>query len=149
MTKEERTYLTPHFMLYAFTRTGITVDKPFVKNKPTKMQVACLEQLATYVLEPLAQHFGTIVISRAFMTRQVAYFNGIEPTADYCRGEACDIVCGDRNRAHFMYTFVRLNCEFQEMRFLPSPDNPQSLHISYAEGKNKCLADADVTIKQP
>lgn len=83
------------------------------------------------------------------MSRQVAYWQGVAPDAGYCKGQAVDIVCGDRDRAHFMNAFVRLNCPFAEMRFLPSADNPRWLYVSYVEGANKCIAGADVPPCRP
>lgn len=135
-------------MLYCFTRNGAVQDRDLHDNNPTSAQRKNLEALASFILEPLWQHFPHLVIARGFMTRRVAYFNQIDPKSDYCLGQSVDIVCHDRNHAHFMYTFIRLNCEFNEMFFLPDNKNPKYLHVSYAIGKNANNLGGDVFYKK-
>lgn len=137
MNQKLRRRLSPHFMLYCFTRNGIAYDHS-VDNVPDGSAVKALEALCQHVLEPLSQHFGTVVIARGFMSRQTAYFSNVDYKSDYCRGEGADIVCGGNDRAHFMYQYIKKNADFDELFFLPSADMPQWLHVSYrADGKNR------------
>lgn len=137
MNKKLSRRLSPHFMLYSFSRNG-KADDHKVDNTPDGDAVKALEALCQFVLEPLWQCFGPIVIARGFMSRQTAYFCNVDYKSDYCRGEGVDIVCGSRDRGHFMYQYIKKNVDFDELFFLPSDDNPQWLHVSYrADGKNK------------
>lgn len=138
MNSIDKKHLSPHFIIYNFTRSGEAYYRPYIDRMPNAGQMKNMEALCTYVLEPLWQHFGPIVIARGFMGRQVAYFNKEPYDSPHCRGEAADIVCGSRERGHFMYNFVKRNCEFDELRFEPSADNPRWLHVSYrVKGKNR------------
>lgn len=137
MNQRLRRRLSPHFMLYCFSRNGKAADHS-AGNVPGGSAVKALEALCQHVLEPLSRHFGTVVIARGFMSRQTAYFSNVDYKSDYCRGEGADIVCGGSDRARFMYRFVKKNLDFDELFFLPTADNPQWLHVSYrADGKNR------------
>lgn len=140
MNQRYRRRLSPHFMLYCFIRNGKAFDHK-VENMPDRNSFKALENLCHTILEPLWQHFGPVVVARGFMSRQTAYFTNVDTMSDYCRGEGVDIVCGGRDRGHFMYQFIKKNLNFDELYMLPSDDNPEWLHVSYrSTGKNRKLA---------
>lgn len=63
------TWLSPHFRLIEFTRSGVATDKG-IDNTPGKEEVDALRALCENILEPLRHRFGAIYISSGYRCRR-------------------------------------------------------------------------------
>ncbi len=132
MTNTERTLLTPHFMLYELTRSGVAADHNLA-NRPNAAQTAALEALCREVLEPLRRRFGPLVVSSGFRSPAVnRLIPGASPTSQHLRGEAADIVVGTPERAVALYRYIRDCLDFDQLIWEPiGAAQPRWLHVSY------------------
>lgn len=132
MTNTERTHLTPHFMLYELTRSGVAADHNLA-NRPDAAQTAALEALCRHVLEPLRHRFGPIVVSSGYRSPAVnRLIPGAAPTSQHLRGEAADIVIGTPERGVALYRYIRDRLDFDQLIWEPiGAEQPRWLHVSY------------------
>ncbi len=131
MTSKEKQHLTPHFILYEFTRSGTALQHN-LPNTPTAAQVSSLTSLCENVLEPLRQHFGPIVISSGFRSAAVNKLVGGSSTSQHMRGEAADLVLGDEERGMRMYEYIRDHLPFDQLILEPmGAVHPRWIHVSY------------------
>lgn len=131
MKKIFKTYLTEHFMLYEFVRSGMAIERD-IDNTPGESQVRALRSLCENVLEPLRRRFGPIVISSGYRCRQVNRLVGGATNSQHCLGEAADIVTGSKERALRLYDFIVRHTDFDQVILEPvGSDNPRWIHVSY------------------
>lgn len=118
-------------MLYEFTRSGVAIEND-LDNTPNAQQTAVLKALCDNILEPLRLHFGPIVISSGFRSQKVNRLVGGVPSSQHMKGEAADIVVGDKARATAMFDFIRRHLDFDQLIWEPvGAANPRWLHVSY------------------
>lgn len=131
MDKKQKAKLSPHFILYEFTRSGAAIENE-IENIPNEGQVAALTALCNNILEPLRRRFGPIVISSGFRSQKVNLLVGGVPSSQHRLGEAADIVTGGKERAERMFAFIRDNLDFDQLIMEPvGSDNPRWIHVSY------------------
>lgn len=85
------TWLSPHFRLIEFTRSGVATDKG-IDNTPGKEEVDALRALCENILEPLRHRFGAIYISSGYRCRRLNNAVGGVMNSQHMRGEAADIL---------------------------------------------------------
>lgn len=126
-----RQKLSPHFMLYEFTRSGAAIDAE-IENKPEEKHIEALTALCENILEPLRGQFGPIIISSGFRSQAVNRLVGGVPSSQHLKGEAADIVTGNKDRAISMFRFIKRNLNFDQLILEPiGSENPRWIHVSY------------------
>ncbi len=131
MTQKEKQYLSPHFKLYEFTRSGAAQDH-MLPNQPSPSQVESLRQLCEHVLEPLRARFGPIVISSGFRSPDVNRLVGGVASSQHLRGEAADLVLGSEERGQQMYEYICRHLPFDQVILEPvGALHPRWIHVSY------------------
>lgn len=144
MKQSLKQQLSQHFKLYEFTRSGAAIEHD-LDNTPNAHQKMALTALCVNILEPLRRHFGPIVISSGFRTQKVNHLVGGVPSSQHMRGEAADIVVGDKERAAAMFDFIRRHLDFDQLIWEPvGAANPRWLHVSYTtKRKNRRMVLGD------
>lgn len=125
-------HLSPHFILYEFVRSGTAIEND-LDNTPKEKQIEAMRALCVNILERLRTHFGPIVISSGFRRRSVNNrIPGASQTSQHLKGEAADIVVGNKERAERMFYYIKQNLDFDQLIMEPigSP-TPRWLHVSY------------------
>lgn len=131
MKQSLKQQLSQHFKLYEFTRSGAAIEHD-LDNTPNAQQKMALTALCVNILEPLRHRFGPIVISSGFRTQKVNHLVGGVPSSQHMRGEAADIVVGDKERAAAMFDFIRRHLDFDQLIWEPvGAADPRWLHVSY------------------
>ena len=131
MKQSLKQQLSQHFKLYEFTRSGAAIEHD-LDNTPNAQQKMALTALCVNILEPLRHRFGPIVISSGFRSPKVNRLVGGVPSSQHMRGEAADIVVGDKERAAAMFDFIRRHLDFDQLIWEPvGAAMPRWLHVSY------------------
>lgn len=74
-----------------FTLEELTVTETGLPNVPDSVQTEKLLYLATYILQPIRNRFGTTVVNSAFRSDAVNKAVGGSKTSQHPEGEAADI----------------------------------------------------------
>lgn len=99
---------------------------------PNLKQIGALRALCENVLEPLRQRFGPIIISSGFRCRKVNSLVGGVAYSQHLKGEAADIVVGNKERAKELYRFITQHLDFDQLIWEPmGASDPRWLHVSY------------------
>ena len=69
-TLTPNTYLSPHFRLIEFTRSGEATQRG-LDNTPGEKEIEALRALCENILEPMRHHFGAIYITSGYRSRRV------------------------------------------------------------------------------
>lgn len=137
MEKKQREHLSPHFILYEFTRSGMAQEKG-LSNDPNLEQRKALTALCDNILEPLRQQFGPIVISSGFRSQQVNSLVGGVKNSQHLTGEAVDIAACSVEQLRRYYNFISRNLDYDQLILEPDDDHPRWLHVSYtAKRRNR------------
>lgn len=137
MTEHQRRHLSPHFILYEFTRSGIAYEQG-IKNEPGLKERNALTDLCNNILEPLRQQFGPIVISSGYRSPQVNALAGGVKNSQHLTGEAADIAGASVERLRQYYNFITRNLDFDQLILEPNDQHPRWLHVSYtSKRKNR------------
>lgn len=135
--------LSDHFYLHEMTRSQIATRRA-IANHPNSSQIDALRRLCRFVLEPVRQHYGVLIMpSSGYRCRQLNRLLGSQDTSSHCLGEAVDFeIVGSHNLvlAHWMaenLVFDQLILEY------PQRDNGRAgwVHVSYRHSANRqqCL----------
>ena len=82
--------LTEHFSLFNLTKSNMA-SKLKIRNIPNEEQIENLRYLARYILEPIYETFGEVIISSGFRNKQLnAVLHGAS-TSQHMTGQAVDI----------------------------------------------------------
>lgn len=137
MDKKNRKHLSPHFILFEFTRSGTALDHNCA-NEPNLEQRKALTALCDHILEPLRGQFGPIVISSGFRSQEVNRLAGGVRNSQHLSGEAADIAVPSQQRLREYYNFISRNLDFDQLILEPNDNQPRWLHVSYtAKRKNR------------
>lgn len=81
--------LSPHFTLREMTRSDVAVRRG-LENKPNLEAQDRLRALCVNVLEPIREHFGPVLITSGFRSREINMIVGGNPRGSHPAGEAAD-----------------------------------------------------------
>lgn len=124
------TWLSPHFRLIEFTRSGVATDKG-IDNTPGKEEVDALRALCENILEPLRHRFGAIYISSGYRCRRLNNAVGGVMNSQHMRGEAADILLSTFADWRDAVRFVK-GLDFDQVLVEPLHDfRARWLHVSY------------------
>jgi len=123
-------YLTPHFRLIEFTRSGEATARG-LDNTPGEKEIEALRALCENILEPMRHHFGAIYITSGYRSRRVNNAVGGVGGSQHTRGEAADILLSTFDDWREAVKFVK-RLDFDQLIIEPLHDpRPRWLHVSY------------------
>lgn len=108
------TYLTPHFQLGEFVRSG-TATRLGIDNMPGAEAIASLRALCVNVLEPLRQRYGRIIITSGYRCPRLNKAVGGAQQSQHMRGEAADIYIASSEKMQKYATFIADNTNFDQL----------------------------------
>lgn len=97
-----------------FTLEELTVTNTGLPNVPNSLQVEKLLYLATYILQPIRDKFGPVVINSAFRSDAVNKAVGGVKTSQHSKGEAADIDLPGVNLG-MVFAWCRTNLKFGQL----------------------------------
>lgn len=125
------TWLSPHFRLIEFTRSGVATDKG-IDNTPGEEEIEALRALCENILEPMRRRFGAIYISSGYRCRKVNNAVGGVMNSQHIRGEAADILLSTFADWRDAVRFVQ-SLDFDQVLVEPLHDSKARwLHVSYS-----------------
>jgi zinc D-Ala-D-Ala carboxypeptidase len=131
-TLSPNTYLTSHFRLIEFTRSGEATQRG-LDNTPGKAEIEALRALCENILEPMRHHFGAIYITSGYRSRRVNNAVGGVGGSQHIRGEAADILLSTFDDWREAVEFVK-HLDFDQLIIEPLHDpRPRWLHVSYTK----------------
>jgi zinc D-Ala-D-Ala carboxypeptidase len=132
--------LTENFSLHEMTYS-VTAVKRGLSNDPTPEHLENLKTLCEKVLEPVRELMDCpIKITSGYRSGQLNAYIGGAASSQHMFGQAVDIDLGPKNAE--LYNAIVSNLEFDQIIWeFGDDENPDWVHVSYAEGKNrkKCL----------
>lgn len=113
-----------------------------ISNMPTAEHIENFKVLAEKVFQPIREHFRCpIHISSGYRSKELNSIIGGSLTSQHCKGEAIDIdMDGTPNGVTNadVYNFIKDNLEYDQLIWEFGTDkNPDWVHVSYSEGKNR------------
>ncbi len=145
------TWLSPHFRLIEFTRSGVATDKG-IDNTPGTEEVEALRALCENILEPMRRRFGAIYISSGYRSRRVNNAVGGVMNSQHMRGEAADILLSTFTDWRDAVRFVQ-GLDFDQMLVEPlHGSKARWLHVSYStRHRNRhilSVGERDMTVRK-
>jgi zinc D-Ala-D-Ala carboxypeptidase len=133
--------LSTHLDLSEVTRSDFAKRKG-IKNMPNPEQTENLITLVNKVFEPIRVHFGVpIFISSGFRSKNLNTAIGGSLTSQHCKGEAIDIDMDGSSSGvtnAMVFNFIKDNLKFDQLIWeFGDANNPDWVHVSYSEGKNR------------
>ncbi len=133
--------ISTHLSLAEVTRSE-TAKRKGISNNPTAEHLENFKLLAENVFEKIRAHFGVpIHISSGYRSKELNDAIGGSQTSQHSKGQAIDIDMdgsGDGVSNADVYNFIKDNIEFDQLIWEFGTDtNPDWVHVSYAEGKNR------------
>lgn len=132
--------LTENFSLHEMTNS-VTAVKRGISNMPTPEHIENLKALCENVLEPIRKLMGCpIKITSGYRSGQLNSYIGGASSSQHMFGQAVDIDLNEKNAE--LYNAIVNNLDFDQIIWeFGTDENPDWVHVSYAEGKNrkKCL----------
>jgi zinc D-Ala-D-Ala carboxypeptidase len=129
--------LSNNFSLSEFTDSN-KAKKLGIDNTPSKEAIDNLQELVTFVLQPLRDRFGPIAISSGYRSPELNKAIGGSTTSDHCLGCAADFeVQSQDNRV--MAQWIANNLDFKQLilEFYHVGDMHSGwVHCSYKQGSN-------------
>jgi zinc D-Ala-D-Ala carboxypeptidase len=129
--------LSNNFSLSEFTDSN-KAKKLGIDNTPSKEAIDNLQELVTFVLQPLRDRFGPITISSGYRSPELNKAIGGSTTSDHCLGCAADFeVQSQDNRV--MAQWIANNLDFKQLilEFYHVGDMHSGwIHCSYKQGSN-------------
>lgn len=130
--------LSKNFSLSEFTKSQ-TASRRGISNKPGPHHVDNLSELVQNVLQVVRDHFGPVVISSGFRSRELNAAIGGTNNSQHSKGEAADFeVIGVSNAV--VAEWIRDNLEFDQLIlefYTPGEPNSGWVHVSYKEDNNR------------
>lgn len=131
--------LSAHFNLAEFTRSE-SAKRHGVSNEPTPEHIKNIKILCEKVLEPIRMKFGPIIISSGYRSKVLNHYIGGSLRSQHCEGKAADIDMDGMNDVLNIdiFNYIKNNLEFDQLIYeFGNPLNPDWVHVSYNEGKNR------------
>jgi|TARA_R110000796_G_scaffold17175_1_gene53070 hypothetical protein len=130
--------LSNNFSLSEFTSSP-TADRLGIDNTPNKEVTDNLQELVTFVLQPIRDRYGSVVISSGYRSPELNKAIGGSTTSDHCLGCAADFeVQGMDNKE--MAKWIANNLDFKQviLEFYHEGDMHSGwIHCSYKKDNNK------------
>jgi zinc D-Ala-D-Ala carboxypeptidase len=130
--------LSNNFSLSEFTASP-TADRLGIDNTPNKEVTDNLQELVTFVLQPIRDRYGSVVISSGYRSPELNKAIGGSTTSDHCLGCAADFeVQGMDNKE--MAKWIANNLDFKQviLEFYHEGDMHSGwIHCSYKKDNNK------------
>ena len=128
--------LTPHFKLSEFTKSS-TATVRHIDNTPNEEQIANLRYLCEQILEPLRQHFNTpVLISSGYRCPELNKAVGGSKTSNHMFGYAADLHIPDIATGREWFTWIKDNCQFDELIWEHSTPTSNDYWIHVAIHRN-------------
>lgn len=113
-----------------------------ISNMPTAEHIENFKVLAEKVFQPIREHFRCpIHISSGYRSKELNSIIGGSSSSQHCKGEAIDVdMDGTPNGVTNadVYNFIKDNLEYDQLIWEFGTDkNPDWVHVSYSEGKNR------------
>ena len=113
-----------------------------ISNMPTEAHIANFKVLAEKVFEPIRNHFRCpIHISSGYRSEALNKAIGGSSTSQHSKGQAVDVdMDGSPNGVtnKMVFDYIKDNLEFDQLIWeFGSDSNPDWVHVSYSEGKNR------------
>jgi len=111
-----------------------------IRNLPDLDQLHAMKALALNVFEPLRKYIGKpIRINSMYRSSILNAKVGGSTTSQHCKGEAMDISSMDASYSNAdLFHYIRDHLPFDQLIWeFGDYHNPQWVHVSYAEGKNR------------
>lgn len=114
-----------------------TANRKGIKNVPGEVEIACLEALIRYVVNPIMNRYPYASISSGFRCRQLNQAVGGVDNSQHVRGQAVDLVIvipGTTIKESIMelYKYVTDNLRFDQLIIYPT-----FVHISFVVFGNR------------
>jgi zinc D-Ala-D-Ala carboxypeptidase len=130
--------LSNNFSLSEFTESP-KADRLGIDNTPNKEAIDNLQELVTFVLQPIRDRYGSVVISSGYRSPELNKAIGGSTTSDHCLGCAADFeVQGMDNKE--MAKWIANNLDFKQviLEFYHEGDMHSGwIHCSYKKDNNK------------
>jgi hypothetical protein len=133
--------ISKHLSLSEVTRSE-TAKRKGISNTPSSEHLENFKVLAENVFEKARTHFGVpIHISSGYRSKELNDAIGGSQTSQHSKGEAIDIdMDGSSSGVSNLdiFKFIKDNLIFDQLiAEFPKKGNPDWVHVSYSEGKNR------------
>lgn len=133
--------ISEHLSLSEITRSE-TAKRKGISNTPTAEHLENFKLLAENVFEKIRANFrAPIHISSGYRSKELNDAIGGSQTSQHSKGQAIDIdMDGSSNGITNadVYNFIKDNLEFDQLIWeFGTDNNPDWVHVSYNEGKNR------------
>ena len=129
--------LSNNFSLSEFTSSP-TADRLGIDNTPNQEATDNLQELVTFVLQPLRDRYGSITVTSGYRSPELNKAIGGSTTSDHCLGCAADFeIQSQDNRV--MAQWIANNLDFKQLilEFYHVGDMHSGwIHCSYKQGSN-------------
>ena len=126
--------LTKNFSLSEFTRST-TANKYNIDNSPTEEHLLNIQALTLIVLQRIRDELGSVTITSGYRSKLLNATIKGSPTSQHTKGEAADIVLGDKD-LYEAAEWIRDNLEFDQMILEVNAKGSRWIHISYKRTEN-------------
>lgn len=117
-----------------------TAKRLGIDNTPDDWQIENMKVIAEKVFEPLREWVsGPIKVNSFFRSVETNKAIGGSSRSQHCQGCALDLddVYGYKTNAEMFY-YIQAHIEFDQLIWeFGDDDNPNWIHVSYVEGKNR------------
>lgn len=117
-----------------------TAERHGLTNLPNLEEISNMRKLADRIFEPLRAAIGhPIRINSFYRSINLNKKIGGSATSQHCRGQAMDISSVHSGYSNAdLFHFIRQNLDFDQLIWeFGTADEPNWVHVSYAEGKNR------------
>lgn len=114
-----------------------TASRKGIENVPGEVEIACLEALIRYVVNPIMNHYPTASISSGFRCRELNKAVGGVENSQHVKGQAVDLVIvipgyTIKESIIDLYRYVTTNFRFDQLIVYPT-----FVHISFVVFGNR------------
>ena len=136
--KNEEVWLSEHFRLSEFTRSGMAI-RLRLSNEPPAEAVENLRQLCEQVLEPLRRRFGVLRVTSGYRCQRLNEAVGGAQNSRHLTGNAADLHVSSPEVGEKMYRFAEQQLDFDELLYEHRRSTgTRWLHVSYMPaGRNR------------
>jgi hypothetical protein len=133
--------ISKHLSLSEVTRSE-TAKRKGISNTPSPEHLDNFKLLADNIFEKIRAHFGVpIHISSGYRSKELNDAIGGSQTSQHSKGQAIDIDMDGSSSGVSnadIFKFIKDNLVFDQLiAEFPKNGNPDWVHVSYSEGKNR------------
>lgn len=109
--QDEKHYLTSHFALDEFTRSGKAIQYG-IDNTPGIEEISNLQNLCTEVLDPLREHYGKAIhVNSGYRCPKLNEVVGGSANSQHMKGEAADLFLPSVKIGSEWHQWIQENCK--------------------------------------